>query len=103
MNKLTSALAATRDRDDIDAAIVAIGGTRGMSFRGRTVVSAGADTYVWDCDASLRFDPALGVKEFASIADAEMYARRERAGDAAFRDMVKALSDEAECDAYGRM
>lgn len=105
MNTLITALK-NRNADTaggLDAAIADIGGTRGLSDRGRTVIITNDNVFVYDCSENIYWNPAKAVREFASVNDAEAYARRERVGEANFRAIVKALADEAECDAYGRM
>ena len=70
---------------NINEAITAIGGTRGLAHRGRLVVTTESHTFVFDAASTERYSDVTPVLEFDTIADAEAYARRERRGDGLFR------------------
>lgn len=82
----------------LDAAIAAIGGERGVCHRGRLVVTAPSGVYVYDAANNNAYASESVVTTFASVAEAEAYARRERIGDALFRAHAAAEREREQMD-----
>lgn len=95
------AAAATREawcKADLNRAIAAIGGTRGLAHRGRLVVTTTTNVFVWNLEGNRSYSEVAIVTEFATVAEAEAFARRERVGDAHFRRGAEAEAAQAAMD-----
>jgi len=90
--------ATLRGHGNLDAAIAAIGGARGLCYRGRLVVTAPDAVFAYDAHNLDAYATEPVVYEFATVGDAEAFARRERTGDAQFRRAAAAVAEQANLD-----
>lgn len=83
---------------DLNAAIAACGGARGLAHRGRLVVTVGEQVFVWDKEGNVPHAAVELVTEWPNVAEAEAFCRRERTGDAAFRRHAEAVAEREAMD-----
>lgn len=93
MEQFNTIIARSQGRDLIGA-IEQGNYTRGLSHRGRVVLTRGQAVIVVEC-ANMTYS---AVAEFATVAEAEAFARGERRGDAMFRAYVQADEERRRLD-----
>lgn len=86
---------------DLDHAVATLGGTRGLSHRGRNVIIIDNAIYVYNVEGAHRFATVPAVTEHSSIEQAESYCRNPRSGDIYIRQMAADAAERASEDGAG--
>jgi hypothetical protein len=97
----TTEIAALIEATDLDRAVATLGGTRGLSHRGRNVIVVEGTIYVFNVEGTYQFASVPTVTEHSSIEQAERYCRNPRTGDVYIRQMAVDAEERASEDGAG--
>lgn len=86
---------------NLDTAIAALDGARGLSHRSRTVINLRDGIYVFDAEGMVRFTRIPAVTKHASVEQAEAYCRKPRSGDIYVQQMIADAAERKAEDGAG--